>query len=238
MKPLFSSIITSLLVAAFSSCNINIDKLSEDLTGVAPADTVNTTKNLEVSDSIANIVMNGSYDVQLIQGDSLQMVFEGRKVYADSAIVKFENNTLTVSSNQDRFARGKYTITLPTISSVKINGAGNIKAENFQQSSTNFNIQTSGASEVDLRSSSFGDVKISGDGASDVEFKSVLARNIFLTINGAGNAELERITADTINVQVSGAGDVKATGRCKDFICNINGAGDIDIDGLQVANKK
>lgn len=207
----------------------------EDLSNVAPADTVTIEKKMAFKGTFSHIHTEGGYDINLVQGDNA-INFNGRKVYADNAILKVSGDTLYISSKEDRFSRGSYSISVPAIKSIFTAGASDINAENFQQSVA-FSITTAGASDIELKSSSFSDISIATSGAGDISVKSVLMHNLNLSTAGAGDIKLERITADTIKSELSGASELVASGHCKDFICNLNGAGDINIDKLNVANK-
>lgn len=241
MKKLTLLSLAILAASAFTSCTslgkafIHAVTNQEDLKGVADADTVTIEKKMAFNGSFSHIKMDGAYDVKLVQSDNA-IDFKGRKVYADNTIVKVSGDTLYISSKEDRFGRGNYVIAAPNVKSIQVDGASTIKAENFQQSE-NIDIITNGASEIEFKSSSFADLNINSSGAADVALKSVLMHNSRIIISGAGNIDAERITADTINADISGAGDIVASGHCKDFICNVNGAGDINIDKLNVANK-
>lgn len=208
---------------------------SEDLSDVAPADTVTIEKKMAFNGSFSHIHTEGGYDITLVQGNNA-VNFTGRKVYADNAILKVSGDTLYISSKEDRFCRGSYSISVPTIKSIFTAGASDINAENFQQQA-NLDITTAGATDIDIKSSSFNDIMIATSGAGDINVKSVLMRNLHLSTAGAGDIKIERITADTINATLNGAGELTASGNCKDFKCNLNGAGDVNIDKLNIANK-
>lgn len=230
-----------LALSAFTSCskftNLIIHSVaeSEDLTDVAPADTVTIEKKMAVTGTFSHIHTEGGYDINLVQGNNA-INFTGRKVYADNAILKVSGDTLYISSKEDRFHRGSYNISVPTIKSIFTAGASDINAENFQQQA-NLEITTAGATDIDIKSSSFNDIKIATSGAGDINVKSVLMHNMNLSTAGAGDIKIERITADTIKADMNGAGELVASGHCKDFICNLNGAGDVNIDKLNIANK-
>ncbi len=202
---------------------------------MAPADTVHIEKKMAFNGTFSHIHTEGNYEINLVQGSNA-IKFDGRKIYADKAVLKVSGDTLYISSKEDRFSRGSYSVSVPAIKSIFTAGASDINAENFQQSDV-FSITTAGASDIELKSSSFNDIKIATSGASDINVKSVLMRNLNISTAGAGDINLERITADTIKSELSGASELKASGHCKDFICNLNGAGDINIDKLNVANK-
>lgn len=233
--------IAILALSAFTSCskftNLIIHSVaeSEDLSDVAPADTVVIEKKMAFTGSFSHIHTEGGYEINIVQGNNA-IDFKGRKVYADNAILKVSGDTLYISSKEDRFSRGSYSISVPTINSIFTAGAADIKTENFQQQA-NLDITTAGAADIDLKSSSFNNIMIATSGAGDISIKSVLMRNMTLSTAGAGDIKLERITADTINAILNGASDLVASGHCKDFKCNLSGAGDINIDKLNIANK-
>lgn len=230
-----------LALSAFTSCSkftsllIHSVAEKEDLSNVAPEDTITIEKKMAFTGSFSHIHTEGGYDINLVQGDNA-INFNGRKVYADNAVLKVSGDTLYISSKEDRFSRGSYSISVPAIKSIFTAGASDINAENFQQSA-NLSITTAGATDIDIKSSSFNDIMIATSGAGDINVKSVLMHNMQLSTAGAGDIKIERITADTIKANMNGAGELVASGHCKDFICNLNGAGDINIDKLNIANK-
>lgn len=221
----------------FSNFLIHAVTDQEDLEGVAPADTVTIEKQMTVDGSFSHIQLLGSYSVELIQSDSVANInFKGRKVYADNAILKVSGDTLYVKSKEDRFCRGAYVISVPKLESIMTSGAVDLKTENLQQTA-NLDITSAGAADIDIKNSSFGNLNITASGAADVKLKSVLMHNSNISTAGAGTVKMDRITADTIKADMNGAGELEASGNCKDFKCDLSGAGDINIDKLNIANK-
>ncbi len=221
----------------FSKFLIHTVTEKEDLSGVAAADTVSIEKEMTVKGNFSHIQLLGSYSVTLVQSDStVNINFKGRKVYADNAILKVSGDTLYIKSKEDRFCRGAYVISLPKVESIMASGAVDLKTENFQQTA-NLDITSAGAADIEFKSSSFFDLNITASGAADIKLKSILMHNSNISTAGAGTVKMERITADTIKAELNGAGELEASGNCKDFKCDLSGAGDINIDKLNVANK-
>ena len=248
MKTLHSTVCVlcaTIALSLLTSCGAPFSKIidlvmtqSEDLSDISPADTVYINKTKTLDAPFSRIEMTGGYDIVLVQDSIYRLDFHGRKVFYDKAKIEVMGNTLYISVKEDenelhpeRFAHGKYTIYVPFIEGVEVDGAADLKAKNFQQTQ-NMKIEINGAGDVEFKSSSLGNLDIEVNGSGDIELKSLLTKNIDININGAGDTEIERINADVINVEINGAGDISASGHCKDFKSNINGGGDVDIKEL------
>ena len=242
MKTLIYTLIASASIFSFTSCmdgktmkNIitAMAKNSEDLSDLPPSDTVTISKQIAVPGSFSSIHTSGGYEIILRQDSAASIVFEGRKAYSDSAVVEVKDGTLNISAKEDRFSRGKLIITLPTLTAVTTEGAGDILLRNFNQEE-DIKIETNGAGDIELKGSKLNNIKIETNGAGDIELKSITCHDVDIESNGAVEVDIDRINANIIKVMINGAGDIEASGHCKDFNCNVSGAGEVDTKELNI----
>lgn len=126
---------------------------------------------------------------------------------------KNEGNTLTVSSKPSlRIDTDKEVvadITVPALSSLRIEGQSNAKIEGV----------VSGNS-----------LRLVISGAGDVSVGKVVVRHLEAKISGAGNVNFSNGTVGSATYQISGAGSMSAFGvQATQVKAKVSGTGDIDV---------
>ncbi len=159
--------------------------------------------------SFSGINLEISAQVFIKQGPVQEVVVEGKGNIIDELERDVSNGIWEIET--DRCVRDigdlKIFITLPDISSLRVDGSGDIISEN-----------TLVVNDVDLR--------ISGSGNIDVAME---ADDIDANISGSGRITLEG-SADELEFRISGSGDLHAFDMpCRTADLNISGSGDAEV---------
>jgi hypothetical protein len=212
------------------SCTINIkeDKMS--------------TQNYDLK-GFTRVEVGGAFEVEVTQSDSFNVTvtaddFPHLRVeeIGDTLVIKHQGIGWFVPFH----GRPRAKVSLPVLAGLKISGASEGKVENFQ-SDTDLAITLSGASHMEARNISAGNLEVKVNGAStlsgeikvskDSDFEATGASKIDLTgtgtnavrvVNGASRAELSQFPVQNANLKISGASNA---------YININGKLDANVSG-------
>lgn len=180
----------------------------------AHAATEVVTENREINDKVVVIVMNGSVDLSLKQGNSASLLLRGSSNNLSHIITRVEGNTLYVdtrgfiiSVNQPLVAE----ISLPNLEKLQIHGSGDANVKGFK------------GNRLDAQLRGSGDLRFDG------EYQQLVA-----TINGSGDAQLTIAHGDYVEVNLFGSGDVTLTGQSNQLSAKLAGSGDLRGTTLKV----
>jgi hypothetical protein len=173
------------------------------------------TKELDLSGFDA-ITVNGSSDMELIQGDYFKVLVKANEEVFDYIDYKVEDGVLILETKEHVNIRAEeydITITLPTLKELVVNGAADVDLKNGY---------VSGES-----------LKVSVNGAGDFDLSNIAVPSLSFILNGAGDIEADGLDVEELNVTVNGAGDIDVSGRADEATFSVSGAGDIDARGLE-----
>ena len=173
------------------------------------------TKELDLSGFDA-ITVNGSSDMELIQGDYFKVLVKANEEVFDYIDYKVEDGVLILATKDNVNIRAEeydVTITLPTLKELMVNGAADVDLKNGYVSGEN--------------------LKVSVNGAGDFDLSSIAVPSLSFTLNGAGDIEADGLDVQELIVAVNGAGDIDVSGRADEATFSVSGAGDIDARGLE-----
>ncbi len=174
------------------------------------------------------IRVNGSFDVNLIYGETGQVTLLGEKSIVGLVTTKVENGMLLIIAAQPLDGQ-KLTITVPytSLDEVLLIGDGSITAKK-EIRNDNFRVGINGNGSINLAVSANnvnacvlgdGDIKIAGDADS---FDCRVVGNGAIMANG--------LYADNVKAVVSGKGDIKTTSH-ESIRALIDGKGVISFAG-------
>lgn len=172
------------------------------------------TKTIDLSGFNA-IVVNGSSDMELFQGDKFQVLVKANQEVFDYIDYKVEDGVLILENKDNvniRAEEYEITITLPLLKSLVVNGAADVDLKTGYVSQENLDVVVNGA----------GDFELSGIAVPSLSF----------TLNGAGDIEADALNVEELAVAVNGAGDIDLSGKAGKASFSVSGAGDIDARGL------
>lgn len=221
----------------------------------------NDIKTLDISVSDFNaIVLRGFGDVEWTQGDTRVSITGKEKTISRFIFDVSPDGTLTISCRKgsSRFAEKDVDIALssPSLTDIKVSGAGDFKAVSPVRSNTPFIIKCLGAGDISLSGiyapsveavvSGAGDIEIKRieaqsfeaniSGAGDIDAESVKVTTAKTSISGTGDIEIDRLEANTVSASVTGIGDIHISGRADYAELDLRGMGNIDIRGLRCSD--
>lgn len=196
-------------------------------------------------DLITGIEVNGAVDVELRYGKNQMVEVTGHEnhialltkgVSGDIWSIEFKENVCT-----DDF---KVSITLPLITSIEIDGSGDVssltplQAEDLEleiDGSGDIDLQVS-ANSIDIQIDGSGDVTLKGNvesleadihGSGNLNARKIEAEDAEISINGSGDARVN--VSDNLDASVSGSGSIKYKGS-PEVSSTINGSGEVIKD--------
>lgn len=171
-----------------------------------------------------SVKLKTAADVNITVGESNTFSISGDDNIIDLVTTKIEDGQLVIDqSSQFHTNIGVIiTISIPSISSIELDGAGDIDVTGVN--TPNMKIDLDGA----------GDISVSGttdhldaelDGAGDMNLYSLISTTAKVEVDGAGSIKV--YATETLDATINGAGDIKYKGSCRLINSEVNGAGDI-----------
>ena len=206
---------TALLCASCFQVNTNYKGGKNAFKGEGPV----VTKSFDIKDFDA-ICINGNADVVFTQTDAWEVTVRTQENVIDELDYKVEDGVLMIQAKDHRTIRAEVydvTVKAPDMTSIVVNGAGDIKIP------------------AGLRTA--GTLKVEVNGAGDLDFTGIVCQDLKIEANGASDIDAHGIDVKTVKVQINGAGDVELSGKTVDATLEVNGAGDIDARELTVSGE-
>ncbi len=212
-----------------------------------------TTRSFDQA-GFANVEINSSFDVELVQASSYSIAITAQEKLFDHISVTKNGALLQINVEWGwgtwvsswGYQRPKVRISMPDLSVLKLSGASKGSATGFQ-STHDTSVSLSGASSLDIdiaaantRIDISGASRLTGkvtsdylrlqiDGASGADL-SGSAGSIDINESGASHANLENLAAGSVSVELSGAS--RATVSPKDKMgVKISGASSLTYTG-------
>jgi hypothetical protein len=202
----------------------------------------------------SSINIRWALEMEIVRADTWSVVINGSDTQLKNLNVVVEGNSLNLSYDLNLvsffaapFSRVTARVTLPDLRELTISGASQVKVSGFK-SPSDFGLNISGASKVNLFDMEAGNLKWDLSGASQVEgaVKTVgdfnlkvvgaskikldgSARNMVLDGSGASNLDLDKFGVQNANISLRGAS--------KSSI-NVNGKMDVLLEGASSLNYK
>ena len=187
-----------------------------------------TSENRQL-DSFSKLEVNIGADVTIHPGDELQITINAQKNLMDIIEIRTKGSTLVIGSSQCIRSRDgiKVDLTVPTISSIKLNGSGSIRTKSiFKTDELEADINGSGTLAIDVNSK-YLEVNINGSG--EVIFNGS-TDNLDIVINGSGDYRGLGLQTNKAEVTIRGSGDIHVYAK-KSLEAEILGSGDVIYAG-------
>ena len=200
-------------VLAVSSCVIRVGDNGKKVTCKGPV----TTKSFDFTGFDA-ITVNGGADLELIQGDFLVSVKANEEVF-DHLDYEVTDGVLVIKTKDDVGIRAEeydITVSLPVLTAITVNGAGEFDLKNGYTADSGLDIDINGAGDLDIT--------------------GITVPSLNIVVNGAGDIDINDMNVETLAVNISGAGDVDLSGKAGSATFTVSGAGDIDARGLECSD--
>lgn len=182
-------------------------------------------------DGFSEIELDTSSNLDIKIADKFSIFITGDEKRIDNTEFKVRGDKLTIDKDRDFsfFGRGGYdgsldiSITMPDISSLEMDGSGDIVLSGVDNDALELKIDGSGDIQMEGKSTR---LEMDIDGSGDIDVSDYQGQEVRIIIDGSGDIDIEG-TCETLEIKIEGSGDVKA----RDLICNnvevlIDGSGD------------
>jgi len=183
-----------------------------------------------------SIEMAGAYDVTVRTGAAPSVHAKGGEKMLERLVVEVEGNRLKIHPRErrgfnwgsGRSSKVELTITVPSLRSAELAGAGGIRIDRVTGDSFNGGIAGSGDLRID--SVEVGSLKFGIAGSGGATAGAGRAKTVEFEIAGSGDIDARGVAAETANVSIAGSGNVAAN-AARDAKVSIMGSGDVEITG-------
>jgi hypothetical protein len=182
----------------------------------------------EIAD-VTSVVLDSAGDLTITEGEPSLVIHAGSRVI-DSLTSRVDGGELVLGTDRRIMPFGpgqvRYELTLPSLESLRVNGAGDVRTE---VSGDDLTIEISGTGDVGVEDIDAGEVTVRIDGAGEVELDG-RADRLDVSVNGTGDVEAEQLAVVDASVEIDGSGD--ATVNASDTLdVRISGIGDVRYAG-------
>jgi hypothetical protein len=170
--------------------------------------------------SFNSVTLDGSADVNISKGDSLQVTVKGFQNLVPLFTTTLQGNTLVLKFKDNAFINGNdniiIDIVMPTFTNISLDGSGDI---NIASSFPNLE-----------------KVSFLVDGSGDITATNSIAKTINTKIDGSGNIHTFGVQADSITAVLDGSGNIDVSPNL--FLnAQLDGSGNITYDTNPIVSK-
>ncbi|MBS1738626.1 MAG: DUF2807 domain-containing protein [Bacteroidetes bacterium] len=175
-----------------------------------------------------SIKVNGSSKVYVTQGlrysvsakayENLLPIIETR-VENGILIIGYKNNANVSNDNSE------INITMPSLSSLELNGDGIISTIGSFNNINNFSVSLSGSGIINVNSATPTNYILNISGSGNINSFGVTSQNAVVNISGSGNASLS--LTGSLKATISGSGNIYYKGDNINVTSNITGSGKV-----------
>ena len=182
-----------------------------------------------------SLKVSSAFNVELIQGNTNQVEIIGvPEEFLANLATEVSDNQLSIYAKGKIKAESdmKIKVTFVALEKINVSGASDINNEGIL-TLNDFNIKSSGASNVDLNLKAQ-KVTLFSSGASEVKLNGA-TQEFIIEISGASELKTETFEAEKVVVNASGASDLKVL-AVKEISGSVSGASDLKILGNPAIN--
>ncbi|MCX2782572.1 DUF2807 domain-containing protein [Microbulbifer thermotolerans] len=202
--------------------------------GRVAAEDETASKRFDVS-GFTRIALEGSSQVQIVQGDHYEVVATGPADAMAYAKAEVRGDTLELSVEAEKKSwfgvitvsidpGVEYRVTMPVIEGVKVAGSGAARAETLESKDLELRVTGSGSIRIDKVAAEALSASVTGSG--DLSAGTVLAVNGQAAIMGSGDLRMDNFVGEQLTASIKGSGDMAVGGRVVDLQINLMGSGD------------
>ena len=182
------------------------------------------TEDRSVS-GFTSVEHRGAGDIDIVVGPATKVTLKTDDNIAKLVQTRVENGKLIIDSTEPISPTDyEITITVPSLKSFAIDGAGDASIKGIAGDS--FQASIDGAGAINLSGSATNAV-LSIDGAGNIEAFDLKADDVTASIDGAGNIEVS--ANETLNASLDGAGGIRYRGN-PTVTKKVSGVGSVDKD--------
>ncbi|MDQ6890842.1 MAG: DUF2807 domain-containing protein [Bacteroidota bacterium] len=190
-------------------------------------------ENREVS-NYTSLASQGSMDVELVYGNSNQVMVEADENLLPYIETSVENGKLTIRSKKNVNLKPEFKmvvyVTMTKINSLQQSGSGNINGTGAFTNDGKTDIGVSGSGNLKLDFDSFHDLDISVAGSGNIDLRHGTTRTITAKISGSGNIDCSDISSRDVDAKISGSGNIKVNAD-NSIDAKISGSGNVFYKG-------
>jgi len=206
-------------------CNVNINHDRVEGNGNIRKETRNIT-------GFKGLVVSGSFDVVLVQGDVFSIGIEADENLIEYIDVKKNDGQLEISEKDGYELHSKSGIKLriqmPVVENLSLSGSGTVKGETSLTNSDAIEIDIAGSGNITLEiKSPKVNVEIAGSGTANL---SGTTRKLRVDISGSGECMAEDLLSEDCDVSIGGSGTARVYASIS-LNASIGGSGDIYYRG-------
>lgn len=194
------------------------------------------TKTFEVVD-FDRLTLDVPADVAYERADSPFLEISAPDNVMDQIVLTQEGSSLRISFRNKIVFRGlrnfKIRLGSSSLSDLNANGATDFDClKGF--TTDDFSVMVSGAGDLKINHLKASEVRIRINGAGDLNLDDTRCASLDVNVSGAGDIDVKNLNCDgLLKVVVNGAGDAEITGKTGEADLTINGAGTINVKGLE-----
>jgi hypothetical protein len=168
--------------------------------------------------------IDGMADVNIQIGEPASLAVTTDDNLMEIITTEVDCGTLVIGSKQSHSSKigVKVTITVPELSGVEINGAGDIKVTGVNAEKFSAIIRGSGDIEV---AGTTKELTAEIKGSGDLKLGNLVAGNASVSVAGSGDGTVN--VSDQLSVSVAGSGDIRYKGSPKNVQKSIAGSGSV-----------
>lgn len=194
---------------------------------------VSAEETIEVDiGAVEHLLVRGGVEVELSQGEPALLV-RGSQEDLERIPYAASSRGLVLGRSRDHpqatFDNVKFRVKLPSVSEIRLQGAGMLYMRAFNVAHLQLAVDGSGDARLhDIRGDSLA-LRVSGSG--DIQIVAAAVRDLEAVIAGAGNILLGSLQANAMDVVLQGSGDmrVQAATQVDTLELSIVGAGNVDL---------
>jgi hypothetical protein len=176
--------------------------------------------------SFSRISLNGEADIDVQVGGEQSMSVRADDNLIGDVQTKVQDGTLDISQPDnvgfDPDIGINIRITIPSLESIELSGAGDVRVTGVRGSS--FRTVVSGAGNV-TAAGEVDRVEVEVTGAGDVVLSELVAGDATVEISGAGDVQV--YATESLSASVSGAGDIVYSGDPLQVEKDVSGVGEV-----------
>lgn len=193
-------------------------------TGSAPAGAKTEDRSAQLG-AFDAIEVGGAFDVEISAKGKPSVVVSGDEDVLERILTRVVGRTLRISLRHGHHLKGgaQVKIAAPGLKRLELSGA--VEAELTNLSAASFELEASGATDVDLQGKCT-TLRLSASGASDIDARELTTDTVKIDMSGAGSAKVH--AGKSLDAEASGASTIRYWGNPKEVKRDTSGVSHIE----------
>jgi hypothetical protein len=185
----------------------------------------NSKSEIRPLGDFTSVTLNAVANVLISPGDKVQVTITADDNVLPLVKTTVQNGMLQIDSTQDYNSKSgvKISITMPSVSSIVLNGVGDISID--QVHSDALDVQLHGSGDITARGSS-SKLSASLSGVGDLNLSGWTAQQASVQVSGTGSAKVD--VSQSLDASLSGVGNIQYKNHPDlHLIRHVSGTGDV-----------